>query len=138
MRIHALCLLVAVLTVLLSGCGPAKPETCPVSGTVTWNGQPLPDGYIQFDAEDGKGVPPDAGPIKDGKYQLPVKPGKKKVQITATREVGNKDPAMGMAPRQQYIPARYNLKTELKEVVKPGDKNEFRFDLTGEEAKPKP
>ncbi len=128
----ALALLVALL--LVSGCGPSKPETVPVSGTVTWNGQPLPQGSILFQPEDGKGVP-DPGDIKDGRYQLQAKAGKKKVEIRATRESGKVDPAMGAAPREQYIPAEYNEKTTLRAEVKSGEKNEFNFPLVGPDAK---
>lgn len=128
----ALALLVAFL--LAAGCGPSKPETVPVSGTVTWNGQALSQGSILFAPEDGKGVP-DPGDIKDGRYQLQAKTGKKKVEIRATRESGKVDPAMGAAPREQYIPAEYNEKTTLRADVKSGEKNEFNFPLAGPDGK---
>jgi hypothetical protein len=136
MRFAACCLLPALFAAALLGCGPSKPETYPVSGTVTWNGQPLPEGSIRFEPEDAKGLPPDPGQIKDGKYQLQARPGKKRVQIYATRESGKIDPIMGAAPREQYIPAKYNDKTELRAEVTPDGKNEFPFALVGDDAKP--
>lgn len=127
---RAACLLAcAVFGLLLAGCGPSGPETFPVSGTVTWNGQPLPEGTILFAPADEKGVP-DVGQIVQGQYRLRAKPGKKKVQIFAERETGKIDPVMGAVPRESYIPARYNSQTTLTAEVTAGGKNEFTFDLT--------
>lgn len=118
------------LILLLSGCAGSGPETCTVSGTVTFNGAPVPEGNVIFAPEDGQGVE-DAGAIRGGKYRLEVKPGRKKVRIHATRPTGEVDKLMGMAPRQEYIPPRYNVHTELRAEVKPGGKNEFPFALEG-------
>ena len=46
----------------------------PVTGTVTWKGQPLDQGSIQFLPEDGKGTMVGAE-IRDGRYALPDPPG---------------------------------------------------------------
>jgi len=124
--------LILLLALLLSGCGSSGPETCTVTGTVTWNGSPVPEGNILFTSADGKGVP-DSGRIEDGKYKLEVKPGKKKVAIHAEREVGEVDPIMGARPRRSYIPPKYNVQTELTAEVTPGAKNAFPFELVGPE-----
>ena len=134
MKSCACCLLFCLAILLLCGCGSSGPETCTVTGTVTWNGNPLPEGNILFVPEDGKGVP-DPGKIADGEFRLEVKPGKKKVEITATREIGEVDPVMGKAPRRSYIPARYNSSTELTAEVTPGTDNVFPFSLQGPEPK---
>ena len=68
------CLTVVAMIVLPSGCGSSAKDTCAVSGTVTWNGKPLPEGTILFVSEDGTGVP-DPGKIEEGKFRLQVKPG---------------------------------------------------------------
>ena len=132
MRFLSSCVLLCPSVVLLAGCGSSGPETCTVTGKVTWNGSPLAQGNILFTAEDGKGVP-DPGVIKEGKFRLEVKPGKKKVQIHADREVGEPDPVMGARPRRSFIPAEYNTNTKLTAEVTPGDKNEFTFGLVGPE-----
>ena len=110
------------------GCGPSDPKLYPVSGTVTWNGQPLADGDILFVPVDGATVP-DPGKIKDGKFSFQAQAGQKKVEIRATREAGPVDPVMGAPPRVQFVPAKYNDATELTAEVKPQEKNEFTFPL---------
>src|SRR5690242_12065598 len=91
---------------LLSGCGPKEAKRYPVSGTVKFNDGVLPDGHLVLMSTDGSA--PDAGPIKDGKFSFNALPGKKKVEITATREAGPVDPSMGAPPKKQYIAPQYN------------------------------
>ena len=126
-RLVALCLLV----LLVAGCGPSGPETYPVSGTVTWNGDPLPEGDIVFSPVDGS-IAPDAGKIVDGKFEFQAQPGEKRVEIDATRESGEVDPVMHMAPREAYIPSKYNSESILKATVTAGGDNAFTFELTEE------
>ena len=78
-----------VLTVCVAqsavGCGGSGGAT--VSGTVTYEGQPVGDGTITFLPADGKGQPV-GGPIVNGRYSLTaVSPGSKMVQITAVKAV---------------------------------------------------
>src|SRR5262249_25057892 len=125
-----------LLLPLAAGCGT---KTVSVSGTVTWEEQgqakaPLKEGRILFEPEDGKGEQVSAE-SKDGKYSRRVPPGKKKVQIHATREKrGAKvDPAMGAVPREQFIPPRYNQETKLRADVTEKGPNDFPFDLRDKE-----
>jgi len=110
------------------GCGRSGPETYPVSGTVTFDGQPVPDGHIQFVPADGKGLP-DPGKIENGEFSFDAKPGPKRVEIEASRETGPVDKSMGLAPRESYIPPCYNLETTLTAEVTPDGPNEFNFPL---------
>jgi hypothetical protein len=105
-----------------------------VTGTVTWNGKPLPQGHITFEHEGGA-LAPDAGTIKDGMFEVMVKPGNKLVRINASRErPGAKfDPAMGAVPREAYIPARYNAETTLRATVTPEGPNTFTYTLVEKE-----
>lgn len=126
-------LLASVLLIgvaVVSGCGPSGPKTYPVSGTVSFENQPIPDGYISFIAADGEG-PPGGGPIKDGKFSFEATAGKKRVEVNASREEGPVDPAMGATPRKPYIPARYNTETTLEANVTPEGPNTFDYPLTG-------
>ena len=75
---------------------------------------------------------PTAAAFKDGYYQLPVKPGRKKVEIYAHREAGPRDPVMGQVPRQQCLPAKYNTTTQLHADVRTGQENRFDFTLADE------
>jgi len=125
-------LLVLCLLALTIGCGPRGPKMHAVSGTVTYNGQPLPEGDIIF-APATPGEVEDAGKVVNGKFAFQARAGDKKVKILASREEGSVDPQMGAAPRVQYIPAEYSSaeKTELTAEVSENGKNEFTFTLTG-------
>ena len=116
------------LAVLAVGCGPSNDSTVPVKGTVTWNGNALLRGNINFLDADGKLIP-DAGEVIDGKFALRVKPGRKRVEIFANRE-GRYDPVMKAHEREQYLPDRYNARSVLTADVQVGQDNEFHYPLT--------
>lgn len=87
------CLLAIASYMSITGCGDGRPGMAPVTGTVTYQGAPLPEGQIAFYPESGRMA---AGPIAaDGTYQLttfeagdgaPL--GKHTVTITAKRVTG--------------------------------------------------
>jgi hypothetical protein len=115
---------------LLGGCGPSGPRTYAVSGTVVFDGKPLPRGDIIFLAARGD-MGADAGKINDGRYSFRAKAGKKKVAILASKEVpGKRDPLMGPLV-ENYIPARYNDETTLTAEVREVGENQFDFQLQG-------
>jgi hypothetical protein len=121
--------LCTLFILVANGCGTSGAKTCEVSGTVTWNGQPIPRGDIIFYPEDGLETP-EAAKIIGGKFHLRAKPGWKLVQIHASREVpGSLDPVMQSPVREAYIPAEYNKNTILREEIKAEGKNHFTFDL---------
>ncbi|MCI0456927.1 MAG: hypothetical protein L0Z62_08110 [Gemmataceae bacterium] len=120
-RITALCATCLALT--LAGCGDG---THSVSGTVSFDGQPVETGTIVFEAADGGPGLASSG-IKNGKYELRSKAGKKKVVITAFRPKPGteKDP---QPATEEYIPAKYNTESTLTKEVVAGE-NKFDFDL---------
>jgi hypothetical protein len=120
----------AALCFALVGCG-AGDGKIPVSGVVTFDGAPMPDGYVTFTPEGG-GTPA-AAPIAAGKFELGVKPGAHRVEIEASRFVGEKNEIMGLQPREQYVPARYNSETTLTSEVTADGENDFTFELTSKE-----
>jgi len=122
-----LCALAALS--LGAGCGgdePSGPKKYPVSGTVHWEGKPIPKGHIIFAATD-RSAADDAGKIVDGKYELRTTPGEKKVRVYAEKIKPTLDNVMGQREREMYIPARYNTETELKAKVTPEGPNQFDF-----------
>jgi hypothetical protein len=126
---HALVVLLGGLATLLAGCGGSS--TYPVSGTVQYDGAPIPEGYIAFiPAGPGPGV---GGPIANGHYSLRAQAGKVRVEITANKKMplpfGRKGPEGQTEVIQQYVPERYNAKTELVKDVQAGT-NTMDFDLT--------
>jgi hypothetical protein len=135
MRTNRFTTLVALLaTTMIVGCGSTGLDTHPVSGKVTFDGQPVPEGRILFRAVGGD---PRAfsAEIKDGLYQLEAFSGKMTVEITASRPVPGKfdesNPGEKVPVGEMYIPARYNSRTELTADVATG-KNQFDFSLTND------
>lgn len=124
----------AVFMLIGSGCGPSGPQNYPVTGTVDFDGKPLPSGDIIFYPVE-PGVTPEAGKIVDGKYTLKARAGDMKVDIQATRDTGktkpNPPPAEGSTPiMEMYIPETYNTKTILKATVNESQTdNQIDFDL---------
>lgn len=74
-RCWSLCILFAVL---ICGCGGKKnpPGRYDLSGTVTYDGQPVPIGVVSFapDTKNGNQGPGSTGDIVDGQYK--TRPGK--------------------------------------------------------------
>ena len=121
------------LLAALGGCGgKGGPERVVVSGTVTYNGKPLPEGEIRFVPLSTCPVPTSGALIVDGQYRaeghggVPV--GTHKIQIEAYRKGAAASPAGRRVPpmaapgdgRMQYLPAKYNLNTQLEITVSPG------------------
>jgi hypothetical protein len=99
---------------LLGGCGPA---TATVSGEVTVNGEAVEAGVISFVPDDGAGAPGTTA-IEDGRYELQMAPGKKRVQISHTVVTGKRPAYNGPgAPlieiTEERLPPRFNSHTEL-------------------------
>lgn len=123
--------LVAGATIVSSvGCG-ASNNAVRVSGTVTYQSQPVEAGEIIFIPADTN-LPSVAGKIEQGKYTCEVPKGENQVSVTAFREVpgkfdtsnpGQKNPLMEM-----YIPQKYNSKSELKASVD-APKDDLNFQL---------
>ena len=104
----------------------------PISGTVTFNGDDVAEGYVKF-VPKNPAIAPDAGPIQDGQFAFDVKPGPKRVEIEATRFTGPDNPIMGLRPKEQYLPEKYNTKSALEVKVRPDGDNEFPFELTSDD-----
>lgn len=115
------------------GCGGRltdEPERVPVSGTVSYGGQPIDEGEIRFVPTKGTEAPVSSAPIKVGAYTANVKGGvpigTHRVEIRAyrpqagasTEEVPGMAP--GQAPQEQYIPAKYNSASTLELAVDAG------------------
>ena len=135
-----LAVLSCLLAVMGTGCGaPSGPGRVNVYGTITMDGQPVPDGTISF-IPARETVGPTAGAtITKGYYEINQNGptvGKYRIEIKAVRKTGKQIPAGTPAPPgtmideiEHYIPAKYNTKTELEITFKPGS-NKANFDLT--------
>jgi len=104
-----------------AGCS-SEPKQYVVSGEVTYKGQPVAQGDIVFADAKGGTAATAAGKIKDGRYQIRILPGDKKVRITSTKETGKMlEGAMGAKypERIDLIPAKYNSATTLTRTIAP-------------------
>ncbi len=120
---------------LLSGCFGGSSEhieQAAVTGTVTYDGKPLASGNILFVPDvDASGKPLRGqavqATITDGTYSLTAEAGpvvgSNKVQITATRKTGKFQESDGqkIEIEQQYLPAKYNSNTTLKQDITAGE-----------------
>ncbi|WP_425617332.1 hypothetical protein NA78x_001006 [Anatilimnocola sp. NA78] len=116
--------LVAALMLGLSGCSDPT-----VSGSVTFDGQPLQEGYIAFVPElSGQGG---GSNIVNGNYTIKAPAGKYKVEVTASKLTPLPPGQTGMdgarEEMKQFIPDRYNTKTELKAEVPASGKVDFQL-----------
>ncbi len=117
---------------VLLGCGQRATvdKAYPVSGTVTLDGSPMPDGEIRFWAVEKGDF--QTVPIKDGKFKGEAKAGKRKVEICAFR-MGQDKVMSGLkveGTRENIIPAKYNTQSKLTAEVKADGPNEFKFEIT--------
>jgi hypothetical protein len=83
---RARCFALAGLALLtgLTGCGGSSSG---ISGSVTYEGQPVENGNITFNPADGKG-PQAGGTITDGQYKIDhVTPGRKVVKIQSVPKI---------------------------------------------------
>jgi len=128
----AAALLLPLLLATLAGCGSSTPLV-DVEGTVTLNGEKLPEGDVTFVPADSK-YGGEGGKIKGGAFKLKARAGKNKVQIRAVRPSGKTAPSAAGpdAPpepvMESAVPERYNDKTTLEADVSTGNRS-FKFDL---------
>ncbi len=121
------------LCLLSYGCGGGvsdAPQTYPVTGTVTLDGQPLSSGSIVLDVADNTGKPA-AGGIDDGQFSFESTIGSKIVRISAVEETGETD-QYGEIISVSIIPEKYNVDSELKADITADSENILSFDLKSE------
>lgn len=135
---HWFYLLVVLLTISFTGCG-GGPAPVGVSGTVTLDGEPLPEGTISFEPVSQTAGQRRDAMIENGAFVLPaeegVLPGMEfKVEIKSFRTTGRKYPNANAGASYdevvQIIPAEYNTATTLRATISEDEQlNSFRFDL---------
>src|SRR5262249_6746863 len=140
------------VTIGLVGCSKdGAPSYANVSGTVTYNGQPLPKGQITFSTD---GRPPTAMDIVDGKFNGQAMIGSNKIAITAYRKAAKERAVPETAKKQieayralhksgagesdqfdpmmeDYIPPEWGRETKQIRVVEAGGQNKFEFEIKG-------
>lgn len=119
--------LMALVAALVPGCGPGDPRLA-VSGTVTFKGQPLDQGRIEFHPPGNQGTMSGAT-IQDGRYEIPrdkgLAPANYEVRIYSYDKKGG-NTGTGDVPGEaglgfkERIAKKYNAASTLKADVKPG------------------
>ncbi len=109
----------------MSGCGGM--ECLPVSGTITLDGEPLPDAKVSFMPDDEFGVATMGVTDTGGVYTLRqtadqdgAPPGSYTVRITTYRE-GKPDSDPPIPGVSETVPPQYNLRTTLSAEVGAGE-----------------
>lgn len=112
--------------------GPPLQKMVPVSGTITLDGNPLPDGLVSF-------VSPQEGrfetfPVKEGKFAGKAELGVRTVDIIAFRDfqapaAGNGGKSPPKPTRENYLPAKYSMNSPLRAQVTDAGQNVFNFEL---------
>jgi hypothetical protein len=123
---------------LAAGCGKSDGRLA-LSGTVTFDGQPVDGGSIAFLPEgEGTADKPKLGArIEEGKYAIPAAkgalPGTYRIDIRWPKKTGKKipfdDPPSMIDETKQAIRAKYNVNSILTRDVLAGATN-FDFDLS--------
>ena len=117
-RLSSLALVLFAVTSI--GCGQSSDlDKVVVRGTVTLDGQPIPNGELRFIPTNGTKGPVSGGPIKDGAYVaqgrggVPV--GEHRVEIKAYRPATKPGQPVSPegGPAEQYLDKRFNEQTML-------------------------
>lgn len=125
-------ILLTAVVGLAAGCAPVGPQPVTVSGTVTYNGEPVGQGDILFVDPLGA-IPAGGGRVTNGRYEFLVLPGTKRVEVRGSRSIpGTSNPMRGGGPDvEELIPAEFYRNSKLTAEVTPDGPNTFDFPLTG-------
>jgi len=150
MRIIMIVLVILTGFTVLAGCSKVESSAsrgyksagvAEVSGTITFDGKPLPYAQIQFSENETLGSSYSYG-VTDakGRYQMRVDsrrtgslPGDKIVRVWTTKRGIDFDPLMqGEYLDKEIIPVQYNRESTQKITVESGKRQTFNFDLKSE------
>lgn len=128
-RVCSVAVLLATAS-LVAGCGGGS-DVQPVTGTVTFDGQPIESGRIMF-RETGGQQRAFSAEITNGKYATETSTGAMRVEVIASRLVPGKfdesNPGEKVPMGEMYIPEKYNSRSQLTAEIQPGE-NTVNFDL---------
>ncbi|OWK34602.1 hypothetical protein FRUB_10573 [Fimbriiglobus ruber] len=122
-----------MVVISVAGCDSGG-KLKPVSGTVTYKGEPLDTGSVTFLYTDQPG-PAGGAVITNGKFKIAspagLEPGKYRVQISSPKGVGQRTPeqiaAGASAPAKERIPPSYNTESKVTVDVTASGPNEFSW-----------
>lgn len=116
------CVAATIAALSIAGCSDGKST---VSGTVTFDGQPVQSGAITF-VGSGENLVREGAVIHDGTFQADLPPGDYRVELSGRKVIGTqkqkgfdgKDEVVEIAG--ELFPERYNTKTTLTAKVNRG------------------
>ena len=129
-------LLLLAVCLLVAGCGQStsrrEAKKYPVRGTVTLDGQPVPEATIYFKTIATGAL--DFASIKDGKFEGQAQDGDRRVEVSCTKTEVQESGGMKTEVQKELIPTKYNTdpSNTLKATVSPQGPNEFKFELTSQ------
>ena len=108
-----------------------------VSGNVTFDGNPLPAGRIQFQPIGTEPAPMAVGDIEDGRFSIDrsggPSPGKYRVMISsraAPKIPAGQEPGGSVKPEAEKIPKQYNAQSKLEVDITPEGTSSLEFALS--------
>jgi len=107
------------------GCAGGTRPTSPVSGTVTLDDKPLPEGTVYFKTVATGAI--DALPVKDGRFEGRAEEGERGVEVTASRYRTVGTGQMKGEVQESLVASRYNVQSNLTATVTRGGQNTFDF-----------
>jgi hypothetical protein len=133
-------ILLSIGLALLLGCGHGSDlERVTISGKVTYQGKPVPEGMIAFVPIKTTKGPTASAIIKDGAYEAVaaggVPLGTHRVEVQAFRPLpANRSPNRPAAlrerePREQYLPQKFNRQSTMEITIDAKDSRTRDFDL---------
>ena len=124
-----------VSALLVAGCGRTgrqEPPRYPVSGTVTLDGTPLPQGTVYFRTVSLGLI--ERVPIKDGTFAGRVAAGERRIEFSVVKDVKYTGPTMPGVPSPETVlaetlPSAFNSESSFTATVTPAGPNVFIFEL---------
>ena len=118
-------------TAILPGCGSDGPPLGSVSGTVTLDGEPVPNAFVVFTPE-GAGRPSQTKTDASGEFTLSFT-GSEGGALIGTHQVtvSTEDIPDEGEPVPERIPAKYNTEGSISVTVKDGP-NDIPLELTSQ------
>jgi hypothetical protein len=126
------------LGLAVAGCsrGYEGPQRFPLSGRVTYDGQPIDAGTISFIPQSPSGQRVSGGPIEDGAYSVPEERGANagpyRVEIRWQKKTGkqfrDRDSGDLIDERKEGLPPRFHAQSEMSVEVS-AKQTRFDFDL---------
>ncbi|MCZ2343051.1 MAG: hypothetical protein LC104_14860 [Bacteroidales bacterium] len=130
-RLLASAMLLTIVSLLSCGCGNGEIPKYPVSGTISFTGKPVEEGFIIFMNTSPTGQHA-SGAIQAGAFHVEAENGTYTVKIESYRETGKWITNMEEGKhkqREQYIPKKYNEESTITHDVQ-GAASDVKFDLT--------